>query len=434
MPRIFTLFLILAGGVLFLFSLIQVDIFTWKDSNKLERLVITTRSDSERTDYPAFPEEMSKDERLQHQEGLVGLSNLGINKIKKCFPPKENEEEGTNSSQQANVHDRPHRVSKPSEEQAPLEAPSVPESQPVRETASVGTSASIDAMRRDLQPDMTIRKIARIFEHPKEILTASFSVEPLRPQHLEHEQFFDELLTVLAQFDLVGIQGIYAPNPQMLRKITDALSLRTGREYAYVAIFPTQNPSMNRPVPVFLYDRNVLEADPTSVQLVGQVNRPFAFPPLAVKYRVKKVSADKAFTFIAVNMQIYPEDQMREIQEIPRVFARLKEQPARNQFDREDDVVIFGAFGVEPKNTVIGDSRFNQTLVWANPDFPTNTFGKFCFVSENILFQANPLAEYGNMSGIWDLKRQFKKMEQIPFDHHPVWARFSCFEGVPPEN
>ncbi|MBE6427244.1 MAG: hypothetical protein E7028_01440 [Planctomycetaceae bacterium] len=434
MPRIFTLFLILAGGVLFLFSLVQVDVFTWKDSNKLERLVITTRSESERTDYPAFPEEMSKDDRLQHQEGLVGLSNLGISKIKKCFPPKEGEGDETNPSQHANVHDRPHQVSKPSGPQEPLEAPSVPESQSVRENNSIGTSAAIDTMRRDLQPDLTIRKIHRIFEHPKEILTASFSVEPLRPQHLNHEQFFDELLTVLAQFDLVGIQGIYAPNPQMLRKITENLSIRTGREYAYTAIFPNQNPSMNRPVPVFLYDRNVLEVDPSSVQLVGQVNLPFAFPPLAAKYRVKKVPADRAFTFIAVNMQIFPEDQMREVQEIPRVIAKLKEQPARNQFDREDDVIIFGHFGVEPRNTVIGDSRFNQTLIWANPEFPTNTFGKFSFVSENILFQANPLAEYGNMSGIWDLKRQFKKMEQIPFDHHPVWARFSCFEGVAPEN
>lgn len=429
----FTIVLILLGVFVFFLSSLRIDIFTWKDSNRLERLVVTTKQEDCRTDYPAFPEELKKDERLEHKEGLGGLGAFGVNKIKDCFPPQK-EGEGADRSQQASIPSRPHSVGKPSESQEDLNAPSVPETVEVKENESVGTAAAVSDPRSSFVPNAPLELIPRVFEDPEMVLMGSFCVDPLKPKDLEHPQMLDDFLTVVAQFDLLAIQGIYTQNSQMLKEIASEVSRRSGRNYTYAAIIPTTNVSVNRPVPVFVYDSNVLELDPSTLQFVGQPNQPFAFPPLAAKFRVKKAPAESAFTFIAVNMQTFPGYELQELQYVPNMMTRLKDSVSKGNFDREDDVILFGYFGTEPKATVVGDSRFNQTITWANPDYPTNTFGKFSYVAENILFQTVPLAEYSNNSGVWDLRKQFRRTRKIPFDHHPVWACFGIREGAAAQN
>jgi len=431
----FCFFISPIGLALFALSYVHIDIFTYKDSNKLERVVLSAKDESLADTYPAYPEGLGKDSRVDHKEGLAGLGTFGINKLKDQLQAKEEMKgNGPANNQQSSIPVRPHSVGKmpTSDEQhsgtGSLEAPSVPNSVEVKANQSVGTSAVGDSMIKDYNPNLGIKRISRIFTESNTVLMGSFCVDPLRPQHLDHVEFLDDFLTVVAQFDLLAIQGIYTDKSDMLEQIVKEVSARTGRSYRYTVVFPS-NPSPNRPVPVFFYDENVLEVDPSTIQLLGMPNRPFSFPPLSAKYRVKKAPAERAFTFYAVNMQLYPGFENDELNAVPNMMMRLKEAASKGNFDREDDVILFGYFGLEPRQTVVGDARFNETVTWANPEYPTNTFGAFSYVAENILFETRPLAEYDNRSGIWDLRKQFHRPEKIPFDHHPVWACFSIYEG-----
>ena len=430
----FCLFMSPVGLLLFALSQVHIDIFTYKDSNKLERVVLSAKEDNLAETYPVYPEGLGRDSRLDHKEGLTGLGSFGIDKIKDQLQSKDGEEEkGGFNRQQSNIPTRPHSVGKfPAPEGNGVaqsdENLSIPDSIEVKENKSVGTSAVADSMMKDYNPEVGIQRIARVFSDPNQVLMGSFCVDPLRPHHLENSEFKDDFLTVIAQFDLLAVQGIYADKADVLEKIVREVSLRTGRSYRYTVVFPSKS-SPNRPVPVFFYDENVLEVDPSTIQLVGMPNQPFSFPPLSAKYRVKKAPAEKAFTFYAVNMQLYPGFEKDELNSVPGMVTRLKEAAVQGDFDREDDVLMFGYFGLEPRQTVVGDARFNENVTWANPEYPTNTFGTFSYVAENILFETRPLAEYENKSGIWDLRKQFRRPEKIPFDHHPVWSCFSIFEG-----
>lgn len=432
----FCIFMSPVGLLLFALTYVQIDIFTYKDTNKLERVVLSAKEGNLAETYPVYPEGLCKDSRLDHKEGLTGLGTFGIDKIKDHLQAKEeegDEKKGFFNQQQVSIPPRPHSVGKfptPDENEVAQskETLSVPESIEVNGNKSVGTSAVGDSMMKDYNPEVGVKRITRVFSDPNLILTGSFCVDPLCPHHLDHTEFLDDFLSVVAQFDLLAVQGIYADNADILEKIVKDVSIRTGRSYRYTVVFPT-NSSANRPVPVFFYDENVLEVDPSTIQLIGMPNQPFSFPPLSAKYRVKKAPAEKAFTFYAVNLQLYPGFEKEELNSVPNMVMRLKETAVQGDFDREDDVIMFGYFGLEPRQTIVGDARFNETVSWANPDYPTNTFGTFSYVAENILFESRPLAEYENKSGIWDLRKQFHRPEKIPFDHHPVWSCFNILEG-----
>ena len=433
----FCLFMSPVGLLLFALSYVKIDIFTYKDTNKLERVVLSAKEGGLADTYPVYPEGLCNDSRLDHKEGLTGLGTFGIDKIKDHLQAKEEDKEEQKASpnvhQQASIPPRPHSVGKfptPDENEVTQSKGnlSIPESIEVKGNKSFGTSAVGDSMIKDYNPEVGVKRINRVFSDPNLILTGSFCVDPLCPQHLDHTEFLDDFLSVIAQFDHLAVQGIYAENADILEKIVKEVTARTGRQYRYTVVFPSKS-SANRPVPVFFYDENVLEVDPSTIQLIGMPNQPFSFPPLSAKYRVKKAPAEKAFTFYAVNLQLYPGFEKDELSAVPSMVMRLKDLAAQGDFDREDDVIMFGYFGLEPRQTIVGDVRFNETVTWANPDYPTNTFGTFSYVAENILFETRPLAEYENKSGIWDLRKQFRRPEKIPFDHHPVWSCFSIYEG-----
>lgn len=449
-----TILIALIGGLLFVLSTVRIDIFTWKDSNDLERVVITTRSEETRTDYPAYPEGLKTDERLTHQEGISGLGKYGFQKIKSCFPPKEGED-GTESapvSSHASIPNRPHSVSKPAknasgsgmanasadgvEGNTVLEAPSVQVTDTVKTSRSQQDS-DLSLMREEFQSAPNIRKIKRHFEEPGKLLMASFSMEPMRPEYLmKRPEIFEEVLGLFAQFDLLAVQGFYAENTQFFQKLTHELSLRTGRKYDFVAILPNSQKerSAKLPVPFFLFDADVLEVFPETIRFAGYPNKPFICPPLTARFQAKKVSSNAAFSFIAANVQLYPGHEQQELQHFPSMLDLLKKSVSRNEFDHEDDVIIFGKFGMEPGEAVVGDMVFNKTVTWANSHVRTNAFGSFSFISENILFQKRPLQEFTSNAGVWDLNQQFSGIRYIPFDHHPVWAVFSIYEGGKPEN
>ncbi len=425
---------ILFGVLLYVFTLVHVDLFFWKDGQKFERMVVTTNSKESRTDYAPYPNELKDDSRIEHREGLVGLGTYGFEKIQECIPQSEEENaENSTTTVQIQAPPRTHSVGKlpvqedssanPALSEVP-ESAAAPISVPV--STLVGTQASGSAMKEyPLEQGM---KIPRVYEDPNSILTASFNIDPWYPRHMGYAELLDDLLVVLAQFDLTAVQGMYMENTDMLRQIITELSRRTGQTYSYAVILP-KNRSKNDPVPVFFYDMNTVEMDPATLRLVGKPNMPFGFPPLAAKFRVKKAEADKAFTFLAVNYSAFQGCEAQEIQNIPNVINALKDANATGVFEKEDDVIIMGHFGMHPNSVVIGDSGFNASLTWADPEMPTNTFGKFSFVSENILFQSAPLSEFSAMSGVWDLRRQYHRAKGIPFDHHPVWARFGIYEG-----
>ncbi|MDO4583186.1 MAG: hypothetical protein Q4D62_03685 [Planctomycetia bacterium] len=429
---------IAVAGILYLvFTNCQFDVFTWKDSNNLERIVITPKNPQQPSDHAIYPEALETDSRLQHQKGPVGLGSYTFKNAVKMIPSnKEPQEEQTASRGR---YPRTHSVGSPEKEE-PL---ATPELQGEKATPEKQTGTNVSAMdqvreaygqKEEKKPDVPEEESyagivsPRVCESPEEILIGSFNIDPWDQEDMLYPQLLDELLVTLAQFDLVAVQGIKTDQVAMLEDLARRLSRRAGRKFHYVAAVARLQNTPNDPVPVFFYDTTTMEVDSRTVFYAGKPGKPFVFPPLVAKFRTKKTAPEKAFTFLAVNMNLFPTYEAYEMEYLPDVVRVVQENTMENG-KMEDDILFLGHIGIDPDKIHIRNRSFHENLSWAVVGLATNTWGKYRLTAENIFFLTQATSEFAGAGGVWDLREQFQRKSQIPFDQTPVWAKFSIYEG-----
>lgn len=427
------------AGILYLvFTTCQFDVFTWKDSNNLERIVITPKNPKQTSDHAPFPALMENDSRLQHQKGPWGLGNYTIQNAIKMIP--SNKEASDEQTASRSRYPRTHSVGSPTKEET-LTSPELQEGGEASVQGRTGGNVSVmEQIREAYQgnaektPEVPEEESyagvvsPRICESPEEILLGSFNIDPWDQEDMLYPKLVDELLVTLAQFDLVAVQGIKTNQVALLDDLAKRLSRRAGRKFHYAAAVARLQVTPNDPVPVFFYDTTTMEVDTRSVFYAGKPGKPFMFPPLVAKFRTKKTSPEKAFTFLAINMNLFPTYEAYELEYLPDVVRAAQENTMENG-KMEDDIIFMGHIGMDPDKVQIQNQSFHQNLTWSVVDLATNTWGKYRLTAENIFFLTQPLSEYAGSGGIWNLRRQFDRESQIPFDQTPVWAKFSIYEG-----
>ncbi len=440
---------IVIGGLLYLvFSNCTVSILTWKDSDNLERIVITPKKSEQKSDIPAIPAGISdKDERFEKGEGPFALGAYAVKSVIKMIPKdqkageeeKKSETAGTNSS----VHfPRRHTVGKVAEgEVLPPALPpddggntafsrvSLSGSQ---ETAGNATSSKTQKNRAGAdidENDYANPAVKRVHSFDDAILVASFNVDPWWEEDSRNSpELAHELASILVQFDLVAVQGFRINDSKFLDGLMEDLSrISAGKKFAYAAALAGGlQVSKNDPALVFIYDTTTMEVDAHSVSYLGTPRQPFKYRPLAASFRTRKTSVDKAFTFTAVNVYLATSREKEEFAQIPNIINAAKGIHAKPGAAAEDDILIMGHFGVEPTDKL--PDYFPRTFTWSAYGRATNAWGTFQSTTENICYMKDATVE-GEYGGVWCLKSFFQRKNGIPFDYHPVWMKFSIYEG-----
>lgn len=430
-------FWIFVGLVGFILTMFEVHVFSWKDTRNVERVVLVPRSPKQSTDVPPFPESLDQNQQLEHSRDVWGLGNYLVKLTKKLFS-KEN---GTENQTASNTRQYPqtHRVSKETmgpEADEPLSAPALPENTAPQESSrstSIGTNVTTDSVNgaapflpKPIQKDD--RNPLRLVEFPDALLVASFNIDPWNEEDMKQPKLLQELISVMAQFDFIAVQGFKTNNMAMLEDLAQKLSAAANRKYDFVAATGKMQTTPNDPVQAFFYDTTKVETDPNTVCCIGKYRQPFAFPPLVAKFRAKKAPAEQAFTFYAVNLDLYPLKEAQEFAHLPEIIQTVHQmQPTGTP--KEDDFLFFGHFGPNPEVLQKAQKDFCSKMKWSNSE-PTNTWRTYMTVSENILFCAKETSECTDgCGGIWRLDKHFKRDDGIPFDFHPVWLKLSIYEG-----
>ncbi|MDO4576364.1 MAG: hypothetical protein Q4D98_14245 [Planctomycetia bacterium] len=427
------LIIAVVAALYFLFTTCQFDVFTWKDSNNLERIVITPKNPQQQSGVPVVPGGLESDARLEHTKGPVGLGTYGVRSAIKMIPSEKKPQGGETADRVR--YPRTHTVSK----ETSLQAPEMAVESGTRPAKPQVGSAAPDPIRSAYRKPKPVEDYSgipspRIFESSDEILLGSFNIDPWDRDDMLEPKLLDDLLVVLAQFDVVAVQGIYTNQIAFLEDLCDKLSRKAGRRFQFSAAVAYLQPTPNDPVPIFLYDTTTMEVDPRSICYIGRSSgtgnqRPsIAFPPLITKFRTRKTSQERAFTFIAVNLNLSPTYEAFELEYLPDIIQTARKVCAVDG-KNEDDIVFFGHVGIDPDKIHIKSMSDNNPLTWAVTDLPTNTWGKYRLISENIFFLSNATTEYTGAGGVWNLRRQYRRNKGIPFDQHPVWAKFSIYEG-----
>lgn len=430
-----------------IFSTCNVNIITWKDSDNLERIVITPKNSPQKSEIPPIPPNViEQDNRLEKGEGPIAVGAYAVKSVMKMIPKdKKDSKEGAVSHQSA--YPRKYSVGKfPEEEIAPPSLPEklagsvFPASDP--KTAQISEASVSGAIGTSLEkmpsvPDMEDHdysnpKVKRQKSYDDQILVASFNVDPWWEEDSRNSlELAEELASILVQFDLVAVQGFRIDSTRFLDDLVAHMAeLSAGKKFHYVAAeHGGLRVSPNDPVLIFVYDTTTMEVDPRTISYLGKPNAPYKYRPLAAIFRTRKTSIDKAFTFVAVNVFLGTQRETKEFSQLSAIMDAARNIKATPDSPSEDDVLVFGHFGIEPAEPL--PSHFPKTFAWSVFGRDTNAWGTFHSTTENICYLKDATIE-ADVGGVWNLRSFFQRKQGIPFDYHPVWLRLSIYEGGKP--
>jgi hypothetical protein len=260
------------------------------------------------------------------------------------------------------------------------------------------------------------------------IRIATFDVEGLDESKLANHQVGDVLVRVLSHFDVIALQGIHAQNRGLLMHLVEQINA-TGRSYDFAS-----SPSADRDglehYNAFLFDRESIEIDRSTVRFVEDPAGRFHYKPLLAEFRVRGPPEKEAFTFALINVQTDPNRAAAELDLLAAVFRAARDNLRFNGYD-EDDIILLG--DLEADHQHLGQLGRVPNLTAAVTATPTTTRGTR--LADNILFDSRATVEFTGRSGVFDLMRECDLSLQAALEvseHLPVWAEFSAYEGGQP--
>lgn len=229
----------------------------------------------------------------------------------------------------------------------------------------------------------------------------------------------DTVAQVVRYFDIVALQGIH---PNGASAVVE-MAQRAGSEYEAIMGRPATIQQQDEQF-AYIINRNTIIADRgDGLYSLGEPDNLLRREPLIGWFRAKAASADHAFTFSLMNVNI---ERLRAKQELNVLDNAMFE--VRNDGRQEDDVIILGSF--QAAETDLGDLGRIAGLVATIRGVPTNLNGTE--QTENILFQTPATDEFTGRTGVFNFLRAFnmnsEQASQVS-DYLPVWAEFSIYEG-----
>jgi len=247
------------------------------------------------------------------------------------------------------------------------------------------------------------------------IRIASFHLGRLDSQKLSNRRASDVLTRVIAQFDLVAIQGAQTGNQGLLLMWNEQLRT-TGRAYVF-ANYPGVEHC------AFIFDRNRIEIDRSTLRPIRDPTGQLRYEPLTALFRVRGPAEDEAFTFKVVNVYTDPTRSAVEMALVDDAY-----RAARDNAPVEDDVLLLGDVGSDIDQLEAWGEMLNLTSACPEPTEAMRGFR----TADRLLIDRRATTEYSGRGETLDLMRQFELSQQAVFevsDHLPIWAEFSPYEG-----
>ena len=226
---------------------------------------------------------------------------------------------------------------------------------------------------------------------------------------------------MIREFDVVAIQDVSSPRPDVLRSLLDRVN-EDGRHYSLLAGPPVGRGSAQQRY-VYFFDQQRIETERDAAYTIDDPDGLLYRPPFVGWFRVRGPNPDKAFTFSLVNVHTNPDDVAYELQALDDVLYAV-----RDDSRGEDDVILLGDFHTDDQN--LGELGAVPTIFAAVSDTATDTQRTAQY--DNLVFQLSATTEYAGRSGVFDFMRQYNlTLDQAlqVSDHLPVWAEFNIHEG-----
>lgn len=253
------------------------------------------------------------------------------------------------------------------------------------------------------------------------IRLATFNLGPLDQNKLANRKVAGYLVKVIRQFDVLAVQNVQARNQSPLVTLVEQLNT-DGRQYDFAAPDVADIDPAGQ-YTAFLFDREMIEIDRSTVYPVRDSGNMLRRSPLVSSFRIRGVDTSEAFTFTLINVHNDPIFLDREIDLLDDVFRAVRD-------DRrgEDDVILLGDLGTDDQQS--GELAQLANITWSVSGTPSML--RAPRLVDNILFDRMATVEFTGRAGVLDLMVELNLPMREALEvaeHFPVWAEFSVYEG-----
>ena len=242
---------------------------------------------------------------------------------------------------------------------------------------------------------------------------------------LANRRVSDVLVHLFPRFELVAVQGIRGKNRGVLVRLIEQINATSGRNYDF-ATCPTQQRDGLEHFSAFVFDRQRIDVDRSTVHFVEDPLSRLRIKPLAGSFRVRGPNPAEAFTFTLINVETDPDRTTAELDLLADVFRAV-----RDDGRGEDDIILLGDLQSDDQHLGRLGKLLGVTALLSN--MPTTTRGAHQL--DNILLDRRATAEFNGRVEVLDVMREFELTmpEALEVSEHlPVWAEFSVYEGGQP--
>jgi len=257
------------------------------------------------------------------------------------------------------------------------------------------------------------------------IRLATYQLGRLDDIKLANRRVNDVLVHLFPRFELVAVQGIRGKNQGVLVRLVEQINAASGRDYVF-ATCPTQQRDALEHYSAFVFDRQRIEVDRTTVHFVEDPLNRLRIKPLAGSFRTRGPNVAEAFTFTLINVETDPDRTSAELDLLADVYRAV-----RDSRPGEDDIILLGDLQSDDQHLGRLGNLLGVTALLSN--MPTTTRGAHQL--DNILLDRRATAEFNGRVEVLDVMREFELTlpEALEVSEHlPVWAEFSVYEGGQP--
>jgi hypothetical protein len=257
------------------------------------------------------------------------------------------------------------------------------------------------------------------------IRVATFEMGRLDEAKLANHRVSDVLMRLLPRFDLIALQGVRGKNQGVLVRLVEQMNHATGRTFDF-ATCPTQQRDGIEHFNAFVFDRDRIDIDRTTVHFVEDRSGRLRIKPLVGAFRAHGPNPAEAFTFTLINVENDSDRTSEELDVLADVYRAV-----RDDGRGEDDIILLGNLESDDQHLgQLGKLLGVSALLSGSPLVPTTTRGTS--LADNVLLDRRATCEFTGRIEVVDMMREFDLTmpeAQEVSEHLPVWAEFSVYEG-----
>ncbi len=283
----------------------------------------------------------------------------------------------------------------------------------------------------DVQP-IDLKQLGQ--KSPDRIRVATFNIQRFDDKKSAQRDVMEALAQVIAQFDVVAIQGVQSVEMTPIRVLIEILNASGGRYDATVSA-PLGREAYKESY-AFVWDESRVRLT-QEAYVVQDPSERMPREPMVASFEARSGNPDgrRPFRFTLINVHTSPDlvaDNAieNEMDVLDDVFVRVRQYDY--QTTGEEDCILLGDLNVDANHLrELGQIPGVETIA---PNLKTNTLR-----TENhdhILIDRDMTREFTGRYGLVDLQQYFGINEEQSLmisDHMPVWAEFSAYESPHPE-